>query len=125
MYKILKSRWIGDSIKEFTVEAPVISNRCKPGQFIIIRVNEYGERIPLTISDNDTELGTINICVQGIGKTTKMLNRLEEGEFIQDILGPLGKPSYIVEGNVTVCIGGGVVIAEIYPMAQWENKLSS
>ena len=117
MFKILKAEFIAPSIKRFEIEAPKIAAKRKAGQFVIVRINETGERIPLTIADSDTNKGTITIIVQGIGKTTKGLNNLSTGEFILDLVGPLGKPSHIENFGTAVSIGGGVGTAIAYPTA--------
>ncbi len=117
MYKILSATFIAPNIKRFTIEAPKIALKRKAGQFVIIRINDVGERIPLTIADSDAEKGTIDIIVQGIGKTTKELNSLEAGDFITDVVGPLGKPSHIENFGTSVSIGGGVGTAIAYPTA--------
>ena len=93
MYKIVEARSVGLNIKQFTIEAPRIARKQRPGQFVILRLHEKGERIPLTIKCSDPEAGTVTIVVQGIGKTTSLLNCLETGDSILDIVGPLGKPS--------------------------------
>ena len=117
MYKIISAEFIAPEIKRFIIEAPKISQKRKAGQFVIIRINEYGERIPLTISDSNTEKGTITIIVQGVGKTTKELNLLEAGDYIMDVVGPLGKPSHIENFGTAISIGGGVGTAIAYPTA--------
>jgi len=93
--KIIEAKFIAPDIKWFRVFAPVIARKRKPGQFVIIRVSDRGERIPLTIVDSDDEAGTITLIVQGIGKSTQALNRLEVGDTIKDLVGPLGRPSEI------------------------------
>jgi ferredoxin--NADP+ reductase len=118
MNKIVEARIIGPDIKLFRIEAPRIADKRKPGQFIILRVDEHGERIPLTIADSSTEDGTITIIVQGIGKTTKHLNTLEASDTIEDLVGPLGKPSHIENFGTAVSIGGGVGTAIAYPTAK-------
>jgi ferredoxin--NADP+ reductase len=117
LYKILQAQFIAPEIKQFLVEAPQIALRRKPGQFVIVRTHERGERIPLTIVDSDPELGTITLIVQGIGKSTKQLNQLHTGSSIQDVVGPLGKPSVIDNFGTAVVIGGGVGTAIAYPTA--------
>jgi ferredoxin--NADP+ reductase len=117
MHKIFSATFIAPNIKRFTIEAPKIALKRKAGQFVIIRINDVGERIPLTIADSDSEKGTIDIIVQGIGKTTKELNDLQTGEFIKDVVGPLGKPSHIENFGTAVSIGGGVGTAIAYPTA--------
>ena len=117
MYRILKAEFIAPNVKRFLIEAPKIAPKRKAGQFVIIRINDHGERIPLTIADSDSKRGTITIIVQGVGKTTIELNRLEEGDKIQDVVGPLGKPSHIEYFGTAVNIGGGVGTAIAYPTA--------
>jgi len=117
MHKILSATFIAPNIKRFTIEAPKIALKRKAGQFVIIRIKEYGERIPLTIADSDSQKGTIDIIVQGIGKTTKELNTLQSGDYLTDVVGPLGKPSHIENFGTAVSIGGGVGTAIAYPTA--------
>lgn len=118
MNKILETRLLAPAIKLFKVEALKIAKKSKAGQFIILRVREDGERIPLTIADSNIEEGSITFIVQGIGKTTKQLNSLEAGDFISDIVGPLGRPSRIENFGTAVSIGGGVGAAIAYPTAK-------
>ena len=117
MYKIISAQFIAPEVKKFVIEAPKIARKRKAGQFVIIRIDEHGERIPLTIADSNSEKGTITIIVQGVGKTTKELNLLESGEEIMDVVGPLGKPSHIENFGTAVSIGGGVGTAIAYPTA--------
>lgn len=118
MNKIVEARFIGPDVKMFRIEAPKIAEKRKAGQFIILRVHEDGERIPLTIADSNADEGTITIIVQGIGKTTQELNSLEAGNYIRDLVGPLGKPSEIEKFGTAVSIGGGVGTAIAYPTAK-------
>ncbi|HSP88969.1 MAG TPA: sulfide/dihydroorotate dehydrogenase-like FAD/NAD-binding protein [Ignavibacteriaceae bacterium] len=117
MHKIISAEFLAPNIKRFIIEAPKIAQKRKAGQFVIIRLNENGERIPLTIADSDISNGTITIIVQGIGKTTIDLNKLQSGDFIMDVVGPLGKPSHIEKFGTAVSIGGGVGTAIAYPTA--------
>lgn len=117
MFKIVNAQYIAPGIKRFTIEAPRIARKQRPGQFVIIRIRENGERIPLTIERSDPERGTVNIVVQALGKTTHLLNSLETGDSIMDIVGPLGKPSEIAMYGTVVTIGGGVGTAMAYPTA--------
>lgn len=118
MYKIIKKEILNPTVTKMVVEAPAVAKKALAGQFIILRVNENGERIPLTIADYDRENGTITIIFQIVGKTTMLLNELNENDYIQDFVGPLGKPSNI-EGLKKVCvIGGGVGCAIAYPTAK-------
>ncbi len=117
MFKILHAEFIAPGIKRFVLDAPRIAKAHKPGQFVIIRLHDHGERIPLTIERADPVKGTINIVAQSIGKTTHLLNKLETGDAILDVVGPLGKPSHIEKFGTTVVMGGGVGTAMAYPTA--------
>ena len=117
VFKIIHAAFIAPGIKRFTIEAPRIARKQKPGQFVILRLYEQGERIPLTIERSDPERGTINIVVQSAGKTTHLLNTFESGESILDVVGPLGKPSEIEKFGTVVVMGGGVGTAMAYPTA--------
>jgi ferredoxin--NADP+ reductase len=117
VFKIIHAEFIAPGIKRFVIEAPRIARKHKPGQFIILRLYEQGERIPLTIERADSEAGTVNLVVQSAGKTTYLLNLLETGDGILDIVGPLGKPSEIEKFGTVVVMGGGVGIAMAYPTA--------
>lgn len=118
MYKIIKKEVLNPTVTKMVVEAPLVAKKAKAGQFIILRVHDAGERIPLTIADYDREKGTVTIIFQIVGKTTMLLNQLEENDSIHDFVGPLGKPSEI-EGLKKVCvIGGGVGNAIAYPIAK-------
>ena len=117
-FQIVEARFLAPDVKLIRITAPRIAKRQKPGQFVIIRVVETGERIPLTIAESDPQAGTVTIIVQGIGKTTKMLNRLEAGAAIADVVGPLGKHSEIEKFGTCVVIGGGVGTAIAYSTAK-------
>lgn len=118
MYKILEKETLNPTVTKMVIEASRIAKRAKAGQFIILRVHENGERIPLTIADYNREMGTITIIFQIVGKTTMILNELEVNDFILDFVGPLGEPSPI-QGLKKVCvIGGGVGCAIAYPTAK-------
>lgn len=117
MFKIVHAAFIAPGIKRFVIEAPRIARKQQPGQFVILRLYEQGERIPLTIERSDPQKGTINIVVQSAGKTTNFLNCLETGDQILDVVGPLGKPSEIKNFGTVVVIGGGVGTAMAYPTA--------
>ncbi len=118
MNKILFTKTTGPNTKLFRVEAPLIAAKQKAGQFVILRVVPEGERIPLTIASSDVEEGSITLIVQGIGKTTKLLNALNEGDFIQDVVGPLGTPSHIENFGTAISIGGGVGTAIAFSTAK-------
>jgi len=115
MFKIVGARFIAPGIKRFLIEAPRIARKHEAGQFVILRLNEQGERIPLTIENADRERGTISLVVQAVGKTTYQLNALHEGDAIRDLVGPLGKPSVIKNFGTVVIVGGGVGTAMAYP----------
>ena len=129
MFKIRDAQFIAPGIKRFTIEAPRIARAYQPGQFIILRLHDHGERIPLTIERADREAGTINLVVQSIGKTTNLLNKLEAGDAILDVVGPLGKPSHVGKLGTVVVMGGGVGTAMAYPttaaLKQAGNKVIS
>ncbi len=116
MYRIVESAFIAPSVKRFLVEAPQVANHWQAGQFIILRVNEDGERIPLTVAAADRKKGTITLFVQGIGKTTQLLNMKESGDTLADVAGPLGKPSEVEDYGTAVVVGGGVGTAIAYPV---------
>lgn len=120
MYKIVKKRALnkaGTTI-EMVVEAPLVARKCLAGQFIIFRTDEYGERIPLTIADYDREKGTVTIMFQPVGKSTIKLAELNEGDFILDFAGPLGKPTHMEGLKRVAVVGGGVGCAIAYPVAK-------
>jgi len=117
MFRIIDARFLADNVKLFEIEAPKIAQKRKAGQFVIVRLDESGERIPLTIADSNAEKGTITIIVQGVGKTTRELNMKEANDQILDVVGPLGTPSHIEKFGTAVSIGGGVGTAIAYPTA--------
>lgn len=118
MNLITEARFVGPDVKLFKIMAPKIAEKRQAGQFIILRVHKDGERIPLTIADSNAEEGTITLIVQGIGKTTKLLNELNAGDHILDLVGPLGKASEIENFGTAVSIGGGVGTAIAFPIAK-------
>lgn len=118
MYKILKKRLLNEQVKLMVISAPLIAKKAQAGQFVILRVNENGERIPLTIADYDREEGTITIIFQEVGKTTLLLGTLKEGDSINDFIGPLGKPSHFGDIKKAAVIGGGLGTAIAYPLAK-------
>ncbi|MFP5207977.1 MAG: sulfide/dihydroorotate dehydrogenase-like FAD/NAD-binding protein [Acidobacteriota bacterium] len=117
MYKIVEARCVGLNIKQFVVEAPRIARKQRPGQFVILRLHERGERIPLTIKAADPAAGTVTIVVQAVGKTTSMLNCLEAGDSILDVVGPLGHPSEIANYGTVAILAGSVGTAMALPTA--------
>ena len=118
MYEIVEARPLARGIKLFVIKAPRIARKQKPGQFVIVRLDESGERIPLTIADANPQAGTVTIVVQAIGKTTMLLNMLEAGDSILDVVGPLGKPSEIENFGTAVVVSGSVGTAMAYPTAR-------
>lgn len=118
MYKILKRRQLNENVVLMDIDAPFVAKKALAGQFIILRVDEYGERIPLTVADYDREKGTVTIIFQIVGATTQLLSTLKEGDYLKDFAGPLGKATEL-EGYKKVCvIGGGVGCAIAYPSAK-------
>lgn len=117
MFTLLEARPLAPDIKLFRIQAPRIARKRQAGQFVILRVHENGERIPITIADSDPEEGHITIVVQGIGKTTRLLNALVAGDAIRDVVGPLGRPSEVEDFGGACVIGGGVGAAIAYPTA--------
>jgi ferredoxin--NADP+ reductase len=118
MFQIVEAKFLAPDIKRFVIEAPRIARKRQAGQFVIVRVYSRGERIPLTIADGDPVRGTITLIVQGIGKTTKLMNMLGPGDALLDVVGPLGKPSEVKNFGTVVVIGGGVGAAIAYPTAR-------
>jgi ferredoxin--NADP+ reductase len=118
VFPILEAAFLGTNVKQFEIAAPRIARKQKPGQFVIIRVHENGERIPLTIKASDPGRGTITLVVQAVGKTTSMMNELGAGDSLLDVVGPLGKPSEIEMYGHCVVIGGGVGTAIALPITQ-------
>jgi ferredoxin--NADP+ reductase len=118
VFPIVEARPLARGIKLFVIKAPRIAKKQKPGQFVILRLDDTGERIPLTIADADAEAGTVTIVVQAIGKTTMLLSMLEAGDSILDIVGPLGKPSEIENFGTAVVVSGSVGTAMAYPTAR-------
>ena len=118
MYQILKKKALNPTVTMMVIKAPMVARKAEPGQFIILRVDEDGERMPLTIADYDRENGTITIIFQIVGATTEALNHKEEGEFIQDFVGPLGKATETEGLKKVAVVGGGVGCAIAYPVAK-------
>ena len=118
MYRITKKEVLNPTVTLMEIEAPLIAKKAEPGQFIILRVDENGERIPLTIADFDRERGTVTIIYQIVGATTEALNHKEEGEFLCDFVGPLGKPTETEGLKKVAVVGGGVGCAIAYPITK-------
>jgi ferredoxin/flavodoxin---NADP+ reductase len=118
MHPIVAKAQLSPNVTRLVVEAPRIAEIRQPGQFVIVRRGPGGERIPLTIADVDKKAGTISLVIQAVGKTTFELTSLNVGDVIQDIAGPLGNPTKLLESGHAVCVGGGVGTAVVYPIAQ-------
>lgn len=118
MYRIVTKQILGPVTKLYVIEAPEVARKAQPGQFIILRVSDKGERIPLTIADYDRSAGTITIVVQEIGKSTRELGRMNAGDELASFTGPLGRPTEIENYGTVVLVGGGLGIAPIYPICR-------
>jgi ferredoxin--NADP+ reductase len=118
MYEIVRKKDLTPVTKLFEVRAPAVAGKAQAGQFVIIRIHDRGERIPLTIADYDWERGTVTFVVQEVGKTTMEMGQMHEGDALASLTGPLGLPSEIETYGTVLCIGGGFAIAPIYPIAR-------
>lgn len=126
MAKILFMQNLAPSIYELVVDAPLVAHKCQPGQFVMVRTDEFSERIPLTIADFDREKGTITLIVQAVGNTTKDLcENYKVGDDIRDIAGPLGQPSHMKNFGTVVVVGGGIGVAPVYPIARAYHELGN
>ncbi len=125
MYRIVKKEVLNPTVTRMVIDAPLIAKKAEPGQFIILRVDEKGERIPLTVADFDREAGTVTIIFQIVGATTEKLNHLEEGDCLQDFVGPLGRPSETEGLKKVAVVGGGVGCAIAYPVAKKLHELGA
>lgn len=126
MYKIVKKEMLADNIFLMDIYAPRVAKSAMPGQFVVVIIDENGERLPFTICDNDKETGLVEIVVQTIGASTIALSKMEEGDYVNSFLGPLGRPSDFTYMNIEelkrqkwVFVGGGLGIAPIYPQVKW------
>ena len=129
MYKIVKAQQLADKIYLMDVEAPRVAKHCEPGQFVIVKIDEKGERVPLTICDYDRDAGTITIVFQALGASTQKMALLGEGDYFRDFVGPLGCPSEFVKENIEelknkkiLFVGGGVGAAPVYPQVKWMHE---
>lgn len=122
MNEIVSKTSPAPNVKDITVRAPVIARKRRAGQFVIVRINETGERIPLTIVDSDPDAGTIRLIFQEVGKTTFAMGELEVGDSILDVAGPLGNPTHIEKFGAVAVIGGGIGVAPVYPIASALKK---
>ena len=118
MYRIVKKRELAEAIVLLEVQAPAVAKKAKPGEFIIVRQNDDSERIPLTIMDFDREKGTITIVIQEVGYSSALINRMQEGDSFLDFVGPLGLETEIENYGTVLCVGGGVGIAPVHPIAR-------
>ena len=123
MYKIVRKKVLNPTVTLMDIDAPMVAKKAEPGQFIILRVDEEGERIPLTVADFDREKGTVTIIFQIVGATTEKLNHKNEGEYIQDFVGPLGVASHTDGLKKVAVVGGGVGCAIAYPIAKKLHNL--
>ena len=123
MYQILRREQLNEQVVLMEIDAPIVAKKCMAGQFIILRVNEEGERIPLTVADFDRNKGTVTIIFQIVGKTTKLLSEKKQGEYIQDFVGPLGIASHTEGFKKVAVIGGGLGVAIAYPQAKALHEL--
>jgi ferredoxin/flavodoxin---NADP+ reductase len=122
MNKIIRKTEFSELVVRFDIEAPRIAKARKAGHFVIVRATEQGERIPLTIAEADVEKGTITLVVQRVGKSSRKLCSLNEGDYIQDVVGPLGKATHIEHFGTVICAGGGVGVAPLLPIVQAMKK---
>jgi len=122
MYEILEKKVMSETVKLMKIKAPRVAKKAQAGQFIILRIDEKGERIPLTIADYDRKMGTVTVIFMEVGKTTKQLGTLDVGDHLLNFVGPLGQPSEIEDFGTVVCIGGGVGIAPLYPIVRELKK---
>ena len=123
MNKIIKKRRLASNVCEYVIDAPRVAKKAKPGMFIILRVDDEGERIPFTICDYSAEEGTVTILVQEVGYSTARLAEIDEGGYISDFVGPLGKPTDLTEFNRICLVGGGIGTAVIYPQAKFLKSI--
>ena len=122
MNKIVNKEYFSANVVKLEVEAPLIARARKAGHFVIVRTGEKGERIPLTITSADVERGTITLVIQAVGKSTRKLCALEAGDYITDVVGPLGKATHIEKFGTVVCCGGGVGVAPLLPIVEAMKK---
>ena len=123
MYKIVKKQTLNQAVELMEIHAPYVARKCEPGQFIIIRVDEDGERVPLTIADFDREKETVTIIYQVVGYTTELLSKRKEGEYVQDFVGPLGQPAPLHKCDRVIGVAGGVGAAPLYPQLRKLAKM--
>ena len=122
MFKILSKRRLNPTMTWLVIDAPLVAKKARPGQFIILRTDEYGERIPLTMVGHDAEKGTIDLIYAAVGRTTMLMDQLEEGDYLLDVVGPLGKPTHMEGLKRVAVVGGGTGNALAYPLATGMHK---
>ncbi|NMB25291.1 MAG: sulfide/dihydroorotate dehydrogenase-like FAD/NAD-binding protein [Firmicutes bacterium] len=125
MYRILSKTNIASNIDRYIIEAPDVAAKAQPGQFVVLRLHELGERIPISISDWNAKDGTLTLVVQTVGRTTEQMAQLQAGDCIQDVLGPLGNPALIEPVGTVACVAGGVGTAIIYPEAREHHRVGN
>lgn len=123
MYKIVRKKQLAENVNEYVVEAPLAALKAQPGQFVILRVDSEGERVPFTIADYDPDKGTVTILVQTVGATTELLSRLNAGDSVADFVGPLGNPTDLTKYDKVLLVGGGIGGAVIHPQAKLLKKI--
>jgi ferredoxin--NADP+ reductase len=125
VFTIVKKVNLSHDVYLMEVDAPYIARKAQPGQFVIVRVGDTGERIPLTIADNNSKSGTITLVFQEVGKSTMVMGGLKQGDSLDDVVGPLGLPSHIEKLGLVVCVGGGIGIAPVHPVARGYKEAGS
>lgn len=126
MAKIITKELIAPAVYEMVVDAPLVAHKCQPGQFVIVRTDEFSERVPLTIADFNREIGTITLIIQAVGNTTRHLcESFNVGDDILDVVGPLGRPSEMEKFGTVVVVGGGIGVAPVYPIARAYHELGN
>ncbi|HNR52606.1 MAG TPA: FAD-binding oxidoreductase, partial [Deltaproteobacteria bacterium] len=116
--KILEKQQLSENVFKLVLDAPKIAKKRKAGQFVVLRIHEEGERIPLTIADADPVKGTVTIIFQVVGKSTAHLSELSKGDILLDLVGPLGQPTHVEKIGTVACVGGGVGVAPVFPITQ-------
>lgn len=125
MFTIVKKMNLSHDVHWMDVDAPYVARKAQPGQFVIVRVGNTGERIPLTIADSDPDAGTVTLVFQEVGKSTMVMGGLKQGDKMDDVVGPLGVPSHIEKLGLVVCIGGGIGTAPVHPVARGYKEAGS
>ena len=118
LFEILENQVIADKVNRYRIHSPQIAERRKAGQFIILRIDDQGERIPLTIADADPQEGSLTLVVQEVGKSTARMTQLKPGDVLRDVVGPLGAPTHVAKHGTVIIVGGGIGIAPAHPIAQ-------